>query len=241
MMIVFIGHKEVFMKKRKFKIILLICLCLCFAINYFNATREVTILKTDKKIGDKISLIIEADRFDEHTIWIDLNNNGKKDAGEKVKHFGIFISGMLYDLSDSYIIKSKTITIHGKIRGLYCSENELVSLDVSKAKSLESIECAHNKLTELDVSKCKKLYSLYCYCNTIKQEAMRNLITSLPRHKGKGKGEFVMQCLDTDKYHIPEGNEYISDSIKNAKDKNWRVWIAKNIHSTRWRRGSTEL
>ena len=31
------------------------------------------------------------------------------------------------------------------------------------------------------------------------------------------------------------------DSIKNAKDKNWRVWIAKNIHSARWRRMSTEL
>ena len=226
------------MKKRKFKIILLICLCLCFAINYFNATREVTILKTDKKIGDKISLIIEADRFDEHTIWIDLNNNGKKDAGETVKTFGWVDWHYGFD---SYSIKSKTITIHGKIRGLYCSENELVSLDVSKAKSLESIECAHNKLTELDVSKCKKLYSLYCYCNTIKQEAMRNLITSLPRHKGKGKGEFVMQCLDTDKYHIPEGNEYTPDSIKNAKDKNWRVWIAKNIHSARWRRMSTEL
>ncbi len=227
------------MKKGKFKIILLICLCLCFGINYFNATREITILKTDKKIGDKISLIIEADKLDEHTIWIDLNNNGKKDADETVKTFGLV--NLHYDFN-SYSIKSKIITIHGKMRGLYCAENELVSLDVSKAKSLKSIDCSRNRLTELDVSRCKKLYSLYCYFNSIKQEAMRNLINSLPSHKGKGKGELVMQCLlDTDKYHIHEGNEYIPDSIKNAKDKNWRVWIAKDIHSASWRRMSTEL
>ena len=226
------------MKKGKFKIILLICLCLCFGINYFNATREITILKTDKKIGDKISLIIEADKLDEHTIWIDLNNNDKKDADETVKTFG-WVD--LHYGFDSYSIKSKIITIHGKIRGLYCSENKLVSLNVSKAKSLTSIDCSRNKLTELDVSRCKKLYRVHCYFNSIKQESMRNLINSLPRHKGKDKGEFVMQCLDTNKYHIPEGNEYTPDSIKNAKDKNWRVWIAKNIHSARWRRMSTEL
>lgn len=229
------------MKKGKFKIILLICLVLYFSISYFNATREVTILKTDKEDGDKISLIIEADQLDEHTVWIDLNNNGKKDANEKVKNFGIFIQGIVYDGLNSYIIKSKTITIHGKIRGLYCPDNKLVSLDVLKAKSLKSIDCSRNRLTELDVSKCKKLHRLYCYFNTIKQEAMTTLINSLPKYKGKDKGELVIQCLDTEEPHLQEGNEYLPESIKKAKAKNWRVWCRNYAGERKWQQKKTEL
>lgn len=234
-----------FMKKAKSKIIkfliVFICFCVYCEIQYRSSHATTIVLKTSKDIGEKISLLIEkpAGLIAGSLVWVDLNNNGKRDKGEGVDQFGSLV---LHHGYTSFIIQSKTITIHGKIRGLSCIENDLETIDVTNATSLEKLDCSRNKLTELDVSKCKKLYLLHCYFNSIKQDAMTALINSLPRYEGKDKGEFVIQCFDKEKYLVPEGNEYLSESIKKAKDKNWRVWVATDIqYSSRWRRLSTEL
>ena len=48
---------------------------------------------------------------------------------------------------------------------LYCDENNITDLDVSKNLNLKILSCASNKLTSLDVSNNKLLQKLYCYMN----------------------------------------------------------------------------
>jgi len=51
---------------------------------------------------------------------------------------------------------------------LYCSENQLTKLDVSKNTALERLHCQHNQLTgKLDVSKNTALRFLNCYYNQL--------------------------------------------------------------------------
>ena len=52
---------------------------------------------------------------------------------------------------------------------LYCSENNLTQLDVSKNTALEALDCLKNNLTQLDVSKNTALEALYCFENNLTQ------------------------------------------------------------------------
>ena len=50
---------------------------------------------------------------------------------------------------------------------LYCSGNELTSLDVSGCTALTVLWCEENKLTNLDVSNCTELTVLWCHNNQL--------------------------------------------------------------------------
>jgi hypothetical protein len=50
---------------------------------------------------------------------------------------------------------------------LYCSDNQLTSLDVSKNTALKTLYCFDNQLTSLDVSKNTALEYLFCYWNQL--------------------------------------------------------------------------
>lgn len=86
--------------------------------------------------------------------------------------------GMLTDseISDIVIIgvtardiqTLKGIEYFTELKVLSCSNNQLVSLDLSKNTSLEVLYCSSNKLSSLNVSECKLLKSLTCYSNQLK-------------------------------------------------------------------------
>ena len=53
------------------------------------------------------------------------------------------------------------------LKDLYCEENKLTKLDVSKNTKLKELFCPYNKLTKLDVSKNTKLEDLWCDHNSL--------------------------------------------------------------------------
>ena len=53
------------------------------------------------------------------------------------------------------------------LKYLYCAQNQLTSLDVSKNTELQFLSCRENNLTSLNVSKNKKLEELHCYDNQL--------------------------------------------------------------------------
>ena len=62
---------------------------------------------------------------------------------------------------------------------LYCSENNLTQLDVSKNTALEALDCLKNNLTQLDVSKNTALAILYCSENNLTQlDVSKNIYLS---------------------------------------------------------------
>lgn len=95
---------------------------------------------------------------DRDDIWIDLNNNGKKDTGEEVSHFGSH---------EVYVIESQDITIYGVVSELSCEANGICKMDVSKNTALKRLVCSKNDLTELNVSNMPYLSDLDCKENSL--------------------------------------------------------------------------
>ncbi|MDD2613049.1 MAG: hypothetical protein PHR38_09710, partial [Bacteroidales bacterium] len=123
---------------------------------------------------DSVTLKIVAAPENQNDMWIDLNNNDVKDTGEAITVFDNFVK---------YILTSDTAIIHGKTTDLQCSNNRLISIDVSKNTALKQLHCEGNQLTSLDVTQNVELEKLYCYDNYITGEAMTGLINSLPDRK----------------------------------------------------------
>ncbi|MBP3711051.1 MAG: leucine-rich repeat domain-containing protein [Bacteroidaceae bacterium] len=61
----------------------------------------------------------------------------------------------------------KGIEYFTEITYLWCQENRLTSLDVSKNTKLTYLQCNNNQITSLDVSKNTELIDLFCYGNLI--------------------------------------------------------------------------
>ena len=71
------------------------------------------------------------------------------------------------DVSGQHIANLKGIEFFPNLEKLYCYDNKLTSLDVSKNPELKELYCYNNKLTSLDVSKNPELKSLWCYNNQL--------------------------------------------------------------------------
>ena len=56
-----------------------------------------------------------------------------------------------------------------ELRRLFCSDNALTELDISKNKNLEVLGCANNSLTSLNLKENAALTGLYCAGNQLEQ------------------------------------------------------------------------
>ena len=125
----------------------------------------ITLLPKDQM---KISLAISADEANREHVWVDLNQNGKKDNGEQVTDFeeeeNIASATSMYDRERKvpYTPSSSIVTIYGKISGLNCTGNNITQLDVSQNRLLKYLSCADNPLTVVDVEKNSGLKVLNC-------------------------------------------------------------------------------
>ncbi|WP_199897247.1 leucine-rich repeat domain-containing protein, partial [Porphyromonas gingivicanis] len=61
------------------------------------------------------------------------------------------------------------VTKNTELEKLYCYNNQLTQLDVTKNTELTELGCHNNKLTQLDVTKNTALKDLYCYNNQLTQ------------------------------------------------------------------------
>ena len=71
------------------------------------------------------------------------------------------------DCSGKNITNLTGIEAFTKITELYCSDNQLTTLDVSKNTALTTLWCFDNQLTALDVSKNTTLIELYVWANQL--------------------------------------------------------------------------
>lgn len=154
------------MKQMKTKLKSLVAVAV-FMLSVTGAyAQEKITLTTSKKKGEKIKLMISPDG-EPDTVWIDLNNNGKKDKGEVYK----------YPTGDSeyieYTVDSQTFSINGKLMAFYCKNSQLTALEV-KSTTMTELDCSNNQLTSLDLSSCKGLISAYCSNNKLSKLNVAN-------------------------------------------------------------------
>ena len=89
----------------------------------------------------------------------DRDGNGTLDAKEIGLTLNIYCEGM-------NISSLKGVEYFVDLQGLWCKDNNISSLDVTKNKDLRGLWCSNNPLTKLDLSQNKELVWVYCYdCN----------------------------------------------------------------------------
>ena len=105
-------------------------------------TSHYIVLTTDKAVGKKIELTIDAAEADEAGVWLDLNGNGKWDEGidQKITNFSENIK---------YTLKAQTFRIYGKVSSLYCNDNELTMVDISHNPALTELFAYDNNLPSI--------------------------------------------------------------------------------------------
>ncbi|WP_297177181.1 hypothetical protein [uncultured Porphyromonas sp.] len=120
------------------------------------------VLLTERARGEKIRFWVDAPQDKRKDVWVDLNNNARKDKGEEIDRFG----AMSYRYS-AREIESPVITIYGEVSALGCYASSLSALDASGNTHLKSLSCYQNALKELRLGANSVLTELACGTNQL--------------------------------------------------------------------------
>ena len=102
---------------------------------------------------------------------------------------------------------------------LSCYNNQLVSLNLSNCPKLWMLDCVDNQLTSLDLSKCPELDRVYCLNNQLNDQAMFDMVISLPDRSETNAG--VLRAVDLT--HGYEKNVCTTTTVGVARALNWYV------------------
>ena len=196
----------------------LLTLAMVFTFLHFSAFAA-----TD---SDDSGYVENTNTFPDEAFWsyllkyVDKNRNGTLSQEERY-------AVKVIDVEKKNIHSLKGIEFFPNLKKLYCSENQLTELDVSKNKELESLLCNKNQLTELDVSNNTELVYLQCGENQLTEldvsqntklknlHCYRNQLTELDVSKNTALVELYcwqnqltsLDCENLGFYDV-SGNEY---------------------------------
>lgn len=121
--------------------------------------QERITLTTTRAVGASIQMLIQAGAADRSGVWIDLNNNGVRDSGEEVS---------AWNTMATYVIRSQTITIYGKVTSFSSFGQGLTALDLTNAPYLTFLRVDNNSIEELDLSALpREFYNLHISRNRL--------------------------------------------------------------------------
>jgi len=100
------------------------------------------VLTTDKAVGEKVKLGINAAEEDQAGVWLDLNGNGKWDEGIDQKPTMFF-------RNIEYTLQAQTFRIYGIVWYLNCEDNQLTAVDISHNPALTQLMAKGNKLPSI--------------------------------------------------------------------------------------------
>ena len=100
------------------------------------------VLTTDKAVGEKVKLGINAAEEDQAGVWLDLNGNGKWDEGIDQKP-------TQFNRNIEYTLQAQTVRIYGKVWYLNCEYNQLTAVDISHNPALIELMAKGNKLPSI--------------------------------------------------------------------------------------------
>ena len=142
------------------------------------------------------------------------------------------------DVSDRGIKKLNGIEYFTALTKLYCNDNELSTLDVSKNTALTELYCHNNELSTLNVSKNTALTTLWCLNNKLtsltlsKNSALTWLICMENRLQGTAMDQLIAGLPETTNgrfyvvapYTPNEQNDVTSNQVATAKAKGWTTY-----------------
>lgn len=121
------------------------------------------------------------------------------------------------------------VTRNFKMQFIFCSNNKLATINLSNNPKLTILSCFANRLTSLDLSYNPLLNRIELWGNQINDDAMTQLVASLP--SVNGTGQFVAYSDDP---QDNEGNEFSPRHALALMVKNWTNIICydNESHST---------
>ncbi len=127
-------------------------------VSIIPKVQQAIVMITKKSKGDYISVKVDADAKYRNAIWIDLNDNQKKDKGEGFAEYAKFLR---------FQVDAKKISIYGKVEYLTVPYGNLTSIDISGNQTLSTFYCYGSGLNNLDVTKNPNLKVLGCMSNNL--------------------------------------------------------------------------
>lgn len=209
-------------------------LLLCFwSVSVIAQTEPSITITTAKAVGETVSISMKASNAtNEALIWIDLNGNGQKDAGEEVTTFGTNVSyqlqsqtlkiyGPVWTISGAYN-KFTSVELspdHPTLSQIWFSYNQITELDLSNNINVSYLSCQNNKLRRLVFNPNSKIKTVSFRNNELNEQAITELINSLPTHAADAGAELIALDIKSN----AERNIVNRDHINLAKSKNWTI------------------
>ena len=174
--------------------------------NYLlNENLYVTSIKIDQDGDHKLS---ETERNAVDTIYVEEGYDGQKLTSLQ----GIeFFPNLRYLYCDENNLTSLNVSKNKKLEELYCDENNLNSLDVSQNTALLDLICSQNNLTSLDVGNNAALINLVCWKNQLTSLDVSNN----PELKFLNCEQNQLTSLNVEKTNIYLSNPYSGFHAKN--------------------------
>lgn len=124
---------------------------------------------TTRDVGSNITLTFDALDGDKESIWIDLNNNGVRDANEGVKD-AIEAAGRIWGSWGSnrqvnYKLETQTVNIYGKVTQFGVYNGGLTSIDITKNLGMTYLNIQNNQIKELDLTGQTEFYHIQAQNN----------------------------------------------------------------------------
>ena len=128
------------------------------------------VLTTQKTVGEKVKLNINAAKEDQAGVWLDLNGNGKWDEGIDQKPTEFF-------QNIEYTLQAQTFRIYGKVWHLDCQNNQLTGLDISQNATLTRLLVKGNNLPS--IAHLEQLKELSIDSHTLLASSLPKELTTL--------------------------------------------------------------
>lgn len=168
---------------------------------------------TAKPVGSTIRLKVTAQETNPYDVWVDLNGNGELDEGE---------SFSAYNTPQEFKIARDTVTIHGGLLKVDCSNNEITKLEVKDCPTLQELRCNKNKIEELSMNDLYELKLLDCSDNLLKslKVSFRNKLTELYCKNNPVTEVEVIKC---EKLEVLDVSNCASLTKLNCKENNLKT------------------
>ena len=158
-------------------------------------------------------LIETAQKSDEQNVWIDINNNGIKDANEQIKEFG-----KEFTLSKT----SHKVAVYGKITRFECHQTGVYYIDVIENEVLEKLylkEFKSGGIYDIRAIRNKNLKELHLLGRAFTEEELTTLLNRLPKRDDSQGGKLYVSDL--------KKNNFTEEQIKKADEKKWTLFKVK--------------
>jgi hypothetical protein len=134
-------------------------------VEKYRAADEWKDFKSIKEIGSEPEILINEENFPDKNFRDYLLSQSYGADGELTK--AEIEDVWIINVNKKEISSLKGIELFTALRWLYCDDNNLSALDVSKNTALRELWCQDNNLSALDVSKNTALTTLECYGNQL--------------------------------------------------------------------------